>query len=130
MVYLMPLCITLKKQHTRINYPYRFNYFTILDKYKFNKQYSSCKQNVRCRFGLTKDQVRSLLPIINTENTEIGSYCPKELKSYPGNDCGDGINFRSIDGRCNNFVHPHWGAAKLPFKRLLPPDYGDGKFIK
>ncbi|CAI6360862.1 unnamed protein product [Macrosiphum euphorbiae] len=77
-------------------------------------------------FGLTKDQVRSLLPIINTENTDIGAYCPKELKTYPGNDCGDGIGFRSIDGRCNNFVHPHWGAAKLPFKRLLPPDYGDG----
>lgn len=81
------------------------------------------------RFGLTKDQVRSLLPIINTQNTEIGTYCPKELKSYPGNDCGDGIGFRSINGRCNNFVHPHWGAAKLPFKRLLPPDYGDGKLF-
>jgi len=73
--------------------------------------------------------VRSLLPIINTENTDIGAYCPKELKSYPGNDCGDKIGFRSIDGRCNNFVHPHWGAAKLPFKRLLPPDYGDGEFL-
>ncbi|XP_050520444.1 peroxidase-like [Daktulosphaira vitifoliae] len=76
-------------------------------------------------FGLTKDQVRSLLPLINTMNTDIKSFCPKELKSYPGNDCS-GINFRSIDGRCNNIVHPHWGAAKLPFKRLLPPDYGDG----
>lgn len=85
--------------------------------------------NLYCRFGLTKDQVRGLLPIINTENTEIGSYCPKELKSYPGNDCGDGIGFRTIEGRCNNFVHPHWGAAKLPFKRLLPQDYGDGKFF-
>lgn len=73
--------------------------------------------------------MRSLLPIINTENTDIGAYCPKELKTYPGNDCGDGIGFRSIDGRCNNFVHPHWGAAKLPFKRLLPPDYGDGEFF-
>lgn len=81
------------------------------------------------RFGLTKDQVRGLLPIINTQNTDIGLYCPKELKSYPGNDCGDGIAFRSINGRCNNFVHPHWGAAKLPFKRLLSPDYGDGEFV-
>lgn len=80
------------------------------------------------RFGLTKDQVRGLLPIINTQNTDISLFCPKELKSYPGNDCGDGIEFRSIDGRCNNFVHPHWGAAKLPFKRLLPSDYGDGEF--
>lgn len=30
------------------------------------------------------------------------------------------INYRSIDGSCNNMLNPQWGQASLPFKRLLP----------
>ncbi|XP_078669493.1 chorion peroxidase-like isoform X1 [Branchiostoma floridae x Branchiostoma belcheri] len=34
--------------------------------------------------------------------------------------------FRSADGRCNNRVHPLWGSAEQPQKRLLPSEYSDG----
>ncbi|OON20288.1 immunoglobulin domain protein, partial [Opisthorchis viverrini] len=36
------------------------------------------------------------------------------------------LRYRSIDGACNNFNHPRWGAALVPFKRLLPPQYENG----
>lgn len=36
--------------------------------------------------------------------------------------------FRSADGSCNNPLHPFkWGVALRPFRRILPPDYADGK---
>ena len=31
--------------------------------------------------------------------------------------------FRTPDGSCNNFEHPSWGSAFMPFLRFLPPDY-------
>ena len=34
--------------------------------------------------------------------------------------------FRSIDGTCNNFVNPLWGASLTAFRRILPPQYEDG----
>lgn len=34
--------------------------------------------------------------------------------------------YRSIDGKCNNKYHPHWGSAYVCHVRLLPPDYSDG----
>ncbi len=35
--------------------------------------------------------------------------------------------YRTIDGSCNNLQHPTWGKAMRPFRRLLFPDYGDGR---
>ena len=34
--------------------------------------------------------------------------------------------FRTIDGTCNNLVHPKLGAASTPFRRILPAWYEDG----
>ena len=34
--------------------------------------------------------------------------------------------YRSIDGTCNNAEDPLWGAADVPYVRLLPPAYEDG----
>jgi len=34
-----------------------------------------------------------------------------------------------MDGTCNNLVHPEFGVAMKPFRRLMPPAYGDGKFL-
>ncbi|XP_072930563.1 peroxidasin [Epargyreus clarus] len=34
--------------------------------------------------------------------------------------------FRSIDGSCNNFAHPTWGASLTGFRRLLYPIYENG----
>ncbi|XP_032528753.2 peroxidase [Danaus plexippus] len=35
--------------------------------------------------------------------------------------------YRTQDGSCNNLDHPLlWGVSNTPFRRVLPPDYGDG----
>ncbi|XP_012281490.1 peroxidasin-like protein [Orussus abietinus] len=34
--------------------------------------------------------------------------------------------FRTHTGRCNNPLHPAWGAALEPYSRLLPAEYTDG----
>ncbi|XP_026319857.1 peroxidase [Hyposmocoma kahamanoa] len=35
--------------------------------------------------------------------------------------------YRSQDGSCNNLKNPwRWGVSRTPFRRVLPPDYGDG----
>ena len=34
--------------------------------------------------------------------------------------------FRTIDGSCNNKLHPYWGRSNICHIRLLPPDYSDG----
>ncbi|KAL8621727.1 hypothetical protein ACOMHN_061862 [Nucella lapillus] len=33
--------------------------------------------------------------------------------------------FYSLDGKCNNLLHPMWGAAFVPFVRDIPNDYTD-----
>ena len=39
------------------------------------------------------------------------------------------LRYQHIDGSCNNLINPLAGAAITPFKRLLPPLYGDGKAV-
>jgi hypothetical protein len=34
---------------------------------------------------------------------------------------------RSVDGRANNLRHPTWGQAGVPYKRVAPANYADGK---
>ncbi|XP_013149587.1 PREDICTED: peroxidase [Papilio polytes] len=35
--------------------------------------------------------------------------------------------YRTLDGTCNNLNNPiTWGVSNTPFRRVLPPDYGDG----
>ncbi|CAK1601555.1 unnamed protein product [Parnassius mnemosyne] len=35
--------------------------------------------------------------------------------------------YRTQDGTCNNLNNPlRWGVSNTPFRRVLPPDYGDG----
>lgn len=44
-------------------------------------------------------------------------------------DCSDMCfhsKYRSIDGSCNNFAHPMWGASLTGFRRMLLPEYENG----
>ena len=41
--------------------------------------------------------------------------------------CNPESRYRSLEGLCNNLESPFLGAAETPFRRLLDPDYADGK---
>lgn len=43
--------------------------------------------------------------------------------------CNENEKFRSYDGSCNNLKFP-FGVAFRPFRRILPPDYADGRWRK
>ncbi|CAH0405563.1 unnamed protein product [Chilo suppressalis] len=48
-------------------------------------------------------------------------YCQKVVPKCPSS------KYRTQDGSCNNLEHPYlWGVSRTPFRRVLPPDYGDG----
>jgi hypothetical protein len=32
-----------------------------------------------------------------------------------------------MSGRCNNVANPEWGTSGMPFSRLVPNAYADGK---
>lgn len=36
------------------------------------------------------------------------------------------MQYRTIDGRCNNLAHPTWGASYTGFRRILRPQYENG----
>lgn len=36
------------------------------------------------------------------------------------------LQYREIDGSCNNANNPEWGKTAMPYTRFLPPDYADG----
>lgn len=46
---------------------------------------------------------------------------PEDIK------CDKNARFRSLDGTCNNLFHKTYGASFIPFRRMLPPKYGDGE---
>ena len=39
--------------------------------------------------------------------------------------CPSYAKFRTLDGSCNNILHPSQGASLQPFRRILPPVYDD-----
>lgn len=43
--------------------------------------------------------------------------------------CNKSEKYRSYDGSCNNLKFP-FGVAFRPFRRILPPDYADGRLRK
>ena len=78
------------------------------------------------RYNLPADAIHAGLPLIDTRRTLINDYCPAFLKKPK---CTV-KRYREFNGLCNNLEHAHWGATLAPFRRLLPPDYADGKYLK
>jgi peroxidase len=55
-------------------------------------------------------------------HTPVGNHCLVEPRS-----CAKSAGrYRTLDGTCNNPVHPLWGRSLTPYARLLPPMYADG----
>ncbi|XP_054268115.1 lactoperoxidase-like [Macrosteles quadrilineatus] len=75
------------------------------------------------RFNLNGIEVEAALPRIDTSYTDIWDYCPRYLRRPQA--CRP-QRYRRHDALCNNLENPTWGAARTPFRRLVPPEYGDG----
>ncbi|XP_045481883.1 lactoperoxidase [Harmonia axyridis] len=66
------------------------------------------------------DKMKKICP--NGTTTLLEQFC--NLDTLP---CNKYKNYRSFDGTCNNLDHAaSFGAAFRPFRRVLPPNYGDG----
>ncbi|XP_046387846.1 uncharacterized protein LOC124157292 [Ischnura elegans] len=68
-------------------------------------------------------------PQVNPYYIPTGMVCKsKSLKAgmnTSSTDCPPS-RYRTMDGSCNNLVHPDWGVAMRPLRRVIPPDYSDG----
>lgn len=40
--------------------------------------------------------------------------------------CDPHLQYRTLDGSCNNLINPYLGKGSTPFQRFLPPMYADG----
>ncbi|KAA3681541.1 peroxidase [Paragonimus westermani] len=67
---------------------------------------------------LSADQLAIISQLSGCQESSSFDPCSQQLCFH--------LRYRSIDGACNNFNHPRWGAALAPFKRLLPPQYENG----
>ena len=55
------------------------------------------------------------------------THCSLKLSNQNNNThCKTSLKFRTLDGSCNNVLHPQRGSSLQPFRRILPPVYDDG----
>ncbi|KAK8747996.1 hypothetical protein OTU49_016262 [Cherax quadricarinatus] len=77
----------------------------------------------------TGDGVQGLLENVSAlDLQQLGNRqdCIDELDFLNPETCIESALYRTADGTCNNIKHPKWGSSFTPFRRFLPPDYGDG----
>uniref|UniRef100_A0A915Q5U1 Uncharacterized protein n=1 Tax=Setaria digitata TaxID=48799 RepID=A0A915Q5U1_9BILA len=56
----------------------------------------------------------------------VQKYCPLDkIECATGRYRTTG-KYRTIDGTCNNVIHPNWGANGAPMQRIIEPFYADG----
>lgn len=76
-------------------------------------------------FNRNKTDVRLVDMICQNGSNFLGDHC--ENKKI---DCNLFHKYRTFNGSCNNIKNPHsFGVAYTPFRRMLPPDYTDGKYF-
>merc|ERR550532_2068610 len=49
--------------------------------------------------------------------------CAVTVSQEQTSPCDFASSYQTIDGRCNNINNPYWGAADIPFSRLVAPKY-------
>lgn len=85
-------------------------------------------EEVKCRMRLKQNTSRSDVPPppdwLNRSFEKTGVCGP------PSEECGQStLMYRLQDGSCNNVQKPRTGATFTAFRRELPPDYLDGKYL-
>ncbi|KAL1130925.1 hypothetical protein AAG570_012166 [Ranatra chinensis] len=66
---------------------------------------------------LTPEQLRLIAELSGCMEHQIKANC---------SDMCFHTKYRTIDGTCNNFQHPYWGASLTGFRRILRPVYENG----
>ncbi|ROT74709.1 hypothetical protein C7M84_006771 [Penaeus vannamei] len=61
--------------------------------------------------------------IIVSDQLAQEEFCDQDQVS---SSCEAFSKYRSSNGTCNNLANPLWGATFRPFRRVAPPDYGNG----
>ncbi|CAH8500469.1 unnamed protein product [Schistosoma turkestanicum] len=84
------------------------------------KEHDEIDPNSRDTLGveLNTDQLAIIAQLSGCQSAQQVDPCSRQLCFH--------LRYRSIDGTCNNLNHPRWGAALVPFRRLLPPKYENG----
>ncbi|CAD6211177.1 GSCOCT00010964001.3-RA-CDS [Cotesia congregata] len=75
-------------------------------------------------FKMTPEDAIELLPTVT-----LGSGVCSDTNAFRNivMECkNSNIKYRTYSGRCNNLLHPSWGAALESYSRILPADYQDG----
>ncbi|KAG6441268.1 hypothetical protein O3G_MSEX001737 [Manduca sexta] len=79
--------------------------------------------NSICPFGIYRvPETQEFKLILSSEKSAIvdNSTCKMAISCVKS-------RYRTIDGTCNNLNKPTWGAASMPYARILPAKYGDDK---
>ncbi|CAH8532540.1 unnamed protein product [Heterobilharzia americana] len=86
----------------------------------FKEEDAEIDPNSRDTLGveLNSDQLAIIAQLSGCQSAQQVDPCSRQLCFH--------LRYRSIDGTCNNLNHPRWGAALVPFRRLLPPKYENG----
>ncbi|XP_063614654.1 peroxidase-like [Penaeus indicus] len=80
----------------------------------------SATKFVMDRLQLNKNDVT--FDIMLSDQLAQDQFCDQDLVSS----CEAFRHYRSSNGICNNLDNPLWGSTFRPFRRVAPPDYGDG----
>lgn len=87
--------------------------------------YVEASRELKKRLNLSNEFVAFDLPLQGSLSLS-DEFCNKtKIREVPA-DCEAYRRYRSIDGTCNNFNNPLWGASMTPLLRYLPPFYDDG----
>lgn len=78
-------------------------------------------------FQISKELMENSTNSTDGRSIRAETQAPAKLCPFLQNKkCDPNDIFRSIDGSCNNLEFPLLGKASTPYKRYLPPAYGDG----
>ncbi|XP_037796086.1 peroxidase-like [Penaeus monodon] len=81
----------------------------------------SATEFVMDRLQLNKTDVT--FGIMLSDQLAQDEFCDQDLVS---SSCEAFRHYRSSNGTCNNLDNPLWGSTFRPFRRVAPPDYGNG----
>ena len=71
--------------------------------------------------NLSDNEASQKLSKLSLRNTVLEDTCID-----PAPCANPASKYRSLDGSCNNLIHPSWGQQNTIFQRLVPAQYGNG----